>query len=342
MNCIGHKSFLLRCAGYLAIIIFSLPGNTSFAQDPQFSQFYAASLYLNPAFAGNTLQGRFTLNYRNQWPSIPKGFISYAFSYDHNLRDLNSGLGLLVLHDKAGSGGLRFTSIGGLYSYNAQLSRKQAIRAGLRFSYVARDYDLTRLVFADQIARGSSTTIESNLGEGTSYIDLGAGMVFYSKNYWAGLAFDHLNKPNESLTGTTTELPIKTSLHAGYNIPVKRDIKYEVESSVTIAVNYKAQQKWDQLDIGTYYNHNALVIGMWYRGIPLLKEYQPGYGNNDALIVLVGVQVGGMRIGYSYDITISKLANSTNGSHEISLRYEYPNPKKKRPRKNFVIPCAKF
>lgn len=342
MNCIGNKSYSSKCLLYLAVITLFLASNTSFAQDPQFSQFYAVSSYLNPAFTGNTLLGRFSLNYRNQWPSIPKGFVSYSFSYDHNMRDLNSGLGLLVLRDKAGSGGLRFTSIGGLYSYNLQLSRKQAIRAGLRFSYVSRNYDLSRLVFADQIARSSSTTIESNLGEGTSYVDIGTGMVFYSEHYWAGLAIDHINKPNESLTGTTTELPIKTSLHAGYNIPVKRDIKYEVESSVTIAANYKAQQKWDQLDIGTYYNFNSVVLGMWYRGIPLLKAYQPGYGNNDALVLLAGVQVAGLRIGYSYDITISKLADCTSGSHEISLRYEFPNPKKKRPKKNFVIPCAKF
>ncbi|MFM8742085.1 MAG: type IX secretion system membrane protein PorP/SprF, partial [Cytophagales bacterium] len=34
------------------------------AQDPQFSQFYAAPLYLNPAFAGSTNQNRVGINYR--------------------------------------------------------------------------------------------------------------------------------------------------------------------------------------------------------------------------------------------------------------------------------------
>jgi hypothetical protein len=44
------------------------------AQDPQYSQFYAAPLYLNPAFAGATGQNRIGINYRNQWPAIDANF----------------------------------------------------------------------------------------------------------------------------------------------------------------------------------------------------------------------------------------------------------------------------
>ena len=52
------------------------------AQDPHFSQYYAAPTYLNPAFAGTGADHRFIANYRNQWPDISNGFITYAFSYD--------------------------------------------------------------------------------------------------------------------------------------------------------------------------------------------------------------------------------------------------------------------
>ena len=49
-----------------------------FAQDPQYSQFYAAPQYLNPAFTGMTIQDRIVINYRHQWPSIPGAlFIIY-------------------------------------------------------------------------------------------------------------------------------------------------------------------------------------------------------------------------------------------------------------------------
>ncbi|MEL7422621.1 MAG: type IX secretion system membrane protein PorP/SprF, partial [Bacteroidota bacterium] len=48
----------------LGIVVCSLQ-----AQDPIFSQFYAAPLQLNPAFAGTTIAPRFTFNHRNQYPN---------------------------------------------------------------------------------------------------------------------------------------------------------------------------------------------------------------------------------------------------------------------------------
>lgn len=329
-------------------ILALLSSNFVSAQEPQFSQFYAASMSLNPAFTGNTLAGRVTAIYRNQWPKIPKGFVSYAFSYDHNIQELNSGVGLMVVHDKAGSGGLRFTNIAGLYSYNIKLSRHVAIRPGMKFSWTIRDYDLSGLVFNDQIVRnGASQTIESNLGEPISYFDLGTGVILYSRKYWAGISFDHLNRPNQSLMGGMSELPVKASVHGGYNIPIDKDLRKKTITSVTVAANYKAQGKWDQLDIGAYYNRNPMVFGLWYRGIPLIKAYKPGYGNHDALIFLVGYRKDNLRIGYSHDVTISRLAGHTGGSHEISLTLEFPGSGKNTRKSKWVgrksiIPCTKF
>ena len=55
------------------------------AQEPQYSQFYAAPLYLNPAFTGNTEGTRFAAIYRNQWPAVSGTFQSVSASLDLNL-----------------------------------------------------------------------------------------------------------------------------------------------------------------------------------------------------------------------------------------------------------------
>src|SRR6201990_763912 len=77
------------------------------AQDPQFSQFYAAPLYLNPAFTGSTNQTRVGLNYRNQWPSIDANFTTMSVYADHFMEDINSGIGLIINRDVEGLAGLQ-------------------------------------------------------------------------------------------------------------------------------------------------------------------------------------------------------------------------------------------
>lgn len=315
---------------------------STYSQDPQFSQFYASSMYLNPAFTGNTRVSRISGIYRNQWSSIPGSFISYSFAYDHNLAGLNSGVGLMATRDRAGSGGLQFTNLAGLYSYYIRINKKLSIRSGVKFSYTLRGIDKSRLVFGDQIARnGAQETIESFSDGGNSYFDASAGSLVYSEKFWLGFSLDHITQPDQSFLLETTNLPIKSSIHGGYNITLNEDIKGENGSSITFAFNYKQQQKWNQLDIGAYHNKGVLVVGMWYRGIPIFKKYKAGYSNNDAIILLIGFQTKGLKIGYSYDITISKLAGNTGGSHEMSIVYEYPYKKKRRKKISFA-PCAKF
>ncbi|MEZ4739977.1 MAG: type IX secretion system membrane protein PorP/SprF [Flavobacteriales bacterium] len=70
--------------------------------------------------------------------------------------------------------------------------------------------------------------------------------------------------------------------------------------------------------------------GLWYRGLPVFKKYALGYMNNDAIAVLVGTIIEDLRIGYSYDITISRLATAGGGAHGITIGYELVQRHKKR------------
>jgi len=53
----------------LTLLLFPGIVSVSLAQDPNFSQFFASPLTLNPALTGK-FDGNFRLagNYRNQWP----------------------------------------------------------------------------------------------------------------------------------------------------------------------------------------------------------------------------------------------------------------------------------
>src|SRR5437773_11610100 len=53
------------------------------AQDPNFSQFFASPLTLNPALTGK-FDGLYRVagNYRNQWPTIFNAYTTYTASFD--------------------------------------------------------------------------------------------------------------------------------------------------------------------------------------------------------------------------------------------------------------------
>jgi type IX secretion system PorP/SprF family membrane protein len=315
------------------------------AQDMQFTQFYAVATYLNPAFTGANACSRLSTTYRNQWPSIPRGYVSYALSYDHYLIDYNSGIGALITQDRAGTGQLRTTSYSLLYAYEIRLTRKIGFRAGFQATGSSRTVNFHDLTFGDQLARdGAAVSVETPSLGNVLYFDVSTGGLIYSKKYWLGFSGHHLNQPNQSLIKGESPLPVKYSVHGGAKIllPNNKGLDGKGEQAIFPAINYKAQNKFDQVDVGMYYENSPLIIGFWYRGIPVLKAYKEGYSNNDALSVLAGFTVERLRFGYSYDLTVSKLARSTGGAHEVSVIYQFCTLKKKKSRKKLVVPCPKF
>lgn len=312
------------------------------AQDPQFTQFYAAPMYLNPAFTGVTYEHRFVANYRNQWPGVSKTYQTMMASYDYNLSDLNSGIGIIVMQDRSGTAGLTHSQFGVNYAYHFKVSKFAEIRMGASLSYNMKRIDFSKLKFNDQLATGSSTSIEALSYEQLNYVDFGAGALLNSTEYWLGLSGKHLTQPNSSLTGEKVPLPVSISLHGGYRFIFSQKSKTQLKKYISPAFNYKHELRNDQLDIGIYYFHLPLNIGVWYRGLPF-KKYGPTYASRESIAILLGFELAeyNLRVGYSYDITISKLGIATSyGAHEMSLIYEIAQKKKKN--KRVLVSCPKF
>src|SRR5688572_31043913 len=92
------------------IICVSL-ANVSIAQDPNFSQFFASPLTMNPAMTGKfSGQYRIAGNYRNQWPTINNAYTTATASFDAGiLKDRISefdqfGVGFMGFTDRSGNG----------------------------------------------------------------------------------------------------------------------------------------------------------------------------------------------------------------------------------------------
>lgn len=329
----------------LIILFFS---STAQAQDPEFSQYYAAPLYLNPAFAGTSVDHRFIANYRNQWPNVSQAFETYAFSYDYNLDQLNSGLGFLLMTDKAGSANLKSTQFNFQYAYKVKLSDRMMLSSGLNFGVGSRTIDFNKLVFYQQLDFSQSTgnipPPPSSLHlEGQTYFDFGAGLLIYSRKVWLGVSSAHINRPNRSLMDAESEIPVKTTVHGGVRIPLYHGLfKRERTASIAPSFVYKQQGNFDQLDLGTYFFYEPVVVGLWYRGIPIQQNAKDNI-SQDAVVVVLGFQLQRIELSYSYDVTVSELGPISGGAHEVGLKFkiELATQVKKRKRERF-IPCPTF
>lgn len=313
------------------------------AQDPQFSQFYANPLFLNPALAGFIDCGRVNLNYRNQWPALSNAYITYSASYDQNLPGINSGFGILAMSDRQGDGALVRNSIAGFYSYHLRVSEPIVISFGVEGRYYQESLDWNKLVFADQIdpttgniSSGTSETPPPN--DNITVLDFAAGAVLsYTDQWFVGVAVHHLTEPDISFyDNTDSKLPMKFTIHGGVNVNLSQGmLGYNSKEDWVLEPQllYMQQEGFKQLNAGLYLTKMPLVIGGWFRH---------NFSNPDAFVALVGLHFNNIKFGYSYDATVSSIGGSSGGAHEISFAWNFCVYKQEKRRKIRAIKSPSF
>lgn len=301
----------------LLILACIVRGN---AQDVIYSQFYANPLYLNPALAGAKLDQRITLNYRNQWPSINSGYVTYSAAWDQQFDKISGALGVMANADVGGGGIYNKFSGSGIYSYRLQATRFIVLNAAIEATYLQYKLDWNKLVFGDQIDVRSGNSeqtreyIPSKLNVGN--VDLSAGILGgYKESLYFGVAVNHLTRPDIAFyEGNENKINMRWTVHSGILIDFFQGMEGEDIRNFSISPNfiYVQQGIFRQLNVGMYVNKFPFVWGFWMRH---------NFGNPDALIALVGFQTKNYKIGYSYDYTISNLTNRSGGAHEISIAW---------------------
>jgi type IX secretion system PorP/SprF family membrane protein len=294
----------------ILILLFIGVSFGSSAQDPQFTQFYANPIYLNPAFAGSKICPRFAMNYRNEWPSLTGNYVTYSMSYDQYFKNISGGIGVIATHDQQGQGTIFTSSLGLVYSYHLKVNRKFSMMFGAKAAMTNKFLDWDKLTFGDMIdpRRGFIyQTGDVQRGGSRYFFDASAGFVGYNEHFFFGAAAHHLNRPDESMIIGSSRLPMRLTGHMGASIPLGSKSQYNNITTIMPNIIYQYQNGFQELMLGTYVKYGAFTAGAWYR-------------NKDAFILSLGVDTGKFKIGYSYDVTVSKLNNGVSGgSHEISL-----------------------
>lgn len=314
------------------------------AQDPHFSQFFASPLTLNPAFTGKfSGTWRLAANHRDQWPSIPKAYVTTSASIDFPIlkskvpeKDV-FGVGLSGLTDASANGLLKLNYGSVSMSYHKALDENgySTIGAGFQATYSSLSLARDKLTFSDMLTQNGFTgpTAEVISGTGKSYFDINAGLLYSGStngenNFYLGASMYHINRPKVGFQDKNWYLSGRISAHAGGSFPLSDLIT--LHGSVIHQIQNKASETIVGAAIAANLSQDAekpsaIYIGSWMR-------------LNDAIIPYLGLEFGGLRIGVSYDFNISNLkaATSSRGGSEFSIIFI------KRPVDYQGIPCPKF
>ena len=296
------RSFLLLSCVFVSSAVL--------AQDPHFSQYFSNPVYLNPAFAGYNGCPTVHTAYRNQWPKISGNFQSANVSFDMMLGKRH-GIGINYLYDNAAntleSHGLSLIYAPVFRVFNNQL----AISPAVEMAWGYRKLDTNNRTFGNMIdpRYGFVYPIDSAAEKNhRSLFDLTTGLLLTWKGLVTGFSAQHVTQPDEGITGTS-KLPVKLTGHISYQFNITERIK------ISPAFIYSNQQDFNSILPSVTFEAYGARIGAAFRS---------SFTNPDAVIFMVGYRGYGIKVGYSYDYTVSSLNNkNTGGSHEVSLAYVF-------------------
>jgi len=308
------------------------------AQDFHFSQYWSNPTQLNPALSGLMEKNvRVCTNYRNQWFQ-EVSYSTYAGAMDANLfRDrLNGnfiGVGLGFYQDVEGRGEFKNNGLNLSLAYNQKLKGRKAthyLGFGLQAAYFSKQVNIQNVIYGTLFEINSNTDPIDFLNYNRKTImDFGSGLTYFlnvrDKHLFSGgFAVMHIARPNTSFRTDISDL-----LYRRYVLNMSARVGFNNQKLALMPVFlFQHQGPHKELNFGTFLQLTLeskerayLYFGAQYR----LASFEQQIFGSDALVLAVRGEVKALDIGFSYDITTSKLrtANSFFGGPELSLQYAF-------------------
>jgi type IX secretion system PorP/SprF family membrane protein len=311
----------------ITLLILVVAGSHGIAQDPHFSQFFMAPHFINPANVG-TQQGEWSVmgNARHQWGNAGTLFLTQAMAGEVKLtgrEDFENTLavGMSLMNDQSMNGAFRSNYASGTVAYHLQLNDNHRIALGMQAAFGNRRLDQTRLVFGEQFSgAGFDVALpsgEPGLQSMRPFMSVGTGLLYtYARsqvNVDAGLAVYDLNRPRQTFLGDPNQyLRPRTvgSLNIQYMTRNRHVLNFHGIQHIQTVQGYFAVGGSVGIPVSADILNRMFFAGAWFR-------------EGDAILPYTGIRMGNVRIGLSYDVTLSKQNKGPVNprSFEISMIY---------------------
>ncbi|MGN0214045.1 MAG: type IX secretion system membrane protein PorP/SprF [Muribaculaceae bacterium] len=296
------------------VSLLSIALGTGFAaaqSDAQFTQYWAVPNYYCPASIGDTDNIHLSLGSRLQWVGIdnaPKSFNALA---DMPFKVGTQRLAVGVNISQQSMGLYRSINAAAQLAYKRKVG-KGMLSIGVQAGYINETFRGSEVFIPDDdnYHQSADDAIPTQDVSGGS-IDFGAGVAYKHPKFWLALSATHLNEASISLktensTDDLYEFKAGRTYYfmGGGNIALKNTL-LEILPSVLV----KTDTKYFTGEATARVRYNKFLSG----GV--------GYRWKDAVTVMIGAELKGVFLGYSFDYPVSNIAKGTSGSHELWLGY---------------------
>ena len=279
----------------LAATLLFIVGRAKAQTDLLFSLHGMNQKVFNPAAMDDNGRINLELMARQQWIGFPDAPAVQYLSADMFMDEQPMGLKLSFLNQTAGKEVTRQLSLA--YAYQVRLSNELDLRFGLGAGFYQRQVLFSELIFEED----NEPLIKPD--ESVFKPDFSFGAELYWQAFTIGVAANHITTPNRK--ATIFRIPLHNHLYLMHRLMLNE------QSSLVTEISWHLQGTIRRMQLGAVIETGILEAGLAYR-------------HQDALIIRAGIALSEtIKLRYSYDLGISKIANYNSGTHEISLQFGF-------------------
>ena len=317
------------------------------AQDIHFTNFRMAPVSVNPSFTG-AFKGTYRISaiYRDQWRAIGNSrpyttpFISAEVNIAQGLLTENDWIagGISFVRDQAGSTLFQQVQFGlnAGYHYAFDDDYSRVFSVGLTYGRGSQRFNNQSVTLPLDLVAGGAVemfNVDQNGNVTSSFADYTLGVSL--KNVLNdqgdlvrfGVTAAHITSPNVSFVIANTPTPpgmmptppVNTSRRVGF----ERRLTLTGEGSFLVAENVRVNP-------ALILQRRAAATELAVQGIAdylldpkrgVIVSGGIGYRVGDAAELIGGIQLKDLRIGISYDLTLSDLRRAGGGAFELAVGY---------------------
>ena len=288
---------MIRKIKYLLLVM--LFANICSAQQlPHYSLYMFNDVITNPAVCGTKTHDMVFLSNRSQWVGFEGAPETQLLSYTRNHGE-NMGIGGLIFNDVTGP--ISMTGIQLSYGYNVNLTSDYKLSFGLSASAFQYVFDGNKAQLHDNTYDNAAPgTIEKTLVGDATF-----GTYVYNDRYYIGVSIPQLIQSKINVT-IDNSLARHYFIHSGYNFTLND--QFDLEPSVMLKATDASPFQYD-------INLRGIYDKQFWAGL--------SYRDQDALVMMLGMDYNNYTLGYSFDITLSDISSYTSGSHGIMIGYKF-------------------